>query len=127
MPDLLSKKVVLLVEDSFVNQKLMGLMLENEGCEFAIAANGAEAVDLFQRRNFDLVLMDIQMPIMDGLEATRIIREFEIQGDQHTPIVAVTAGMDRDSCLRAGMDEYIAKPVRVDLLHDILSRVLCSV
>lgn len=124
---MVSHRLVLLVEDSIVNQKLMGLMLKNEGCQFSLAANGVEAVNLVQDRRFDLILMDIQMPLMDGLEATRSIRRYELEVGQHTPIVAVTAGMDRDSCLEAGMDDYIAKPVRVELLREILSRVFCGV
>jgi CheY-like chemotaxis protein len=115
-------KLVLLVEDSVVNQKLLGVMLEREGFGFVLANNGVDAVELFRHREFDLVLMDIQMPKMDGLEATRQIRQHEIGSGTHTPIIAVTAGMDRASCLNAGMDEYIKKPVRVDILHDILSR-----
>ncbi len=118
-------RLVLLVEDSFVNQKLMGLMLENEGCQFVLAVNGVEAVDLVRDRRFDLILMDIQMPVMDGLEATRNIRRYELEVGQHTPIVAVTAGMDRDSCLEVGMDDYIAKPVRVEVVTgDFVSRLL---
>ncbi len=117
-------KLVLLVEDSVVNQKLLGLMLEHEGLGFVLANNGLDAVDLFRQRAFDLVLMDIQMPKMDGLEATRHIRQHENRNGSHTPIIAVTAGMDRDSCLDAGMDDYIKKPVRVDTLHEILSRSL---
>ena len=128
MPDLVvPHRTVLLVEDSHVNQKLMGLMLQHEGFAYELAVNGVEAVDLFLRQRFDLILMDIQMPVMDGLEATRSIRRYEIQAEYRTPIVAVTAGMDRDSCLAAGMDDYIAKPVRADILREILSRVFCSV
>ena len=128
MTDLLiPHRIVLLVEDSHVNQKLMGVMLKNEGCQFQLAVNGAEAVDLYQLYTFDLVLMDIQMPVMDGLEATRNIRCLERESDHHTPIVAVTAGMDKESCLQAGMDDYIAKPVRVETLREILSRLTCTV
>ncbi len=126
MSNYVPPRLVLLVEDSFINRKLMGVMLEHEGCKTTFAMNGAEAVERFRQECFDLILMDIQMPVMDGLEATRIIREHEISTGQHTPIVAVTAGMDRDSCLAAGMDDYIAKPVRVDLLHEILSRIFCN-
>ena len=85
--------------------------------------NGAIAVESFKKRPFDLVLMDIQMPIMDGLEACRRIRQHETTRDHSTPIVAVTAGMDRDSCIEAGMNDYIEKPVRVDVLHETLSRM----
>ncbi len=115
-------RMVLLVEDSLVNQKLMSMMLQNAGCETALATNGAEAVALFSENSFDLVLMDVQMPVMDGLEATRRIRLYEQEANQYTPIVAVTAGMDRDSCLEAGMDDYMAKPVRLDMLKEILNK-----
>lgn len=112
----------LLVEDSAVNQKVLSLMLEHEGFEVVLAVNGQEAVEKFKEQDFDVVIMDVEMPVMDGLEATRLIRKLEGESTHHTPIVAATAGMDRDSCLGAGMNDYIAKPVRIPILHEVLGR-----
>ena len=117
------KRQVLLVEDSAPNQKILAYMLKNEGYEVVLAVNGQEAVDKFNEQSFDLIIMDVQMPVMDGLMATRLIRKSEQESGTHTPIVAVTAGMDRGSCVEAGMDDYIEKPVRVPIFHEVLSRV----
>lgn len=114
---------VLLVEDSPLNRKLLVYMLKNEGFDVVLAMDGQEALQKVKQQTFDLIIMDIQMPVMDGLEATRLIREFERESGRHTPIVAVTAAMDRSSCMNAGADEYIEKPVGVRVFHDVLSRV----
>lgn len=113
----------LLVEDSKVNQKLLSSMLHSAGFEVVIADNGQEGVDKFKAESFDLVIMDIQMPVLDGLSATRLIREHEVETDNRTPIVAVTAGMDRGSCMKADMDDYIEKPVRIPIFHEVVRRV----
>ena len=115
---------VLLVEDSPVNQMLLTGLLERRNCAVTLAINGQQAVHAMAKDEFDLVLMDIQMPIMDGLTATRLIRQREAGTRKHTPIVAVTAGMDRQTCLDAGVDEYLAKPVRVESLHEKLEQLL---
>ncbi len=111
---------VLLVEDHPANQKLATWLLQRQGHQVTLAENGAEALKLMQALAFDLVLMDVQMPVMDGLEATRRIRELEQQrGDKHHPIIAMTAGAivgDREKCLAAGMDDYISKPIAAALL-----------
>ena len=89
-----------------------------------IAHNGQEAVDLFPTRTWDLVLMDMQMPVMGGLDATRLIRANEPPG-QHTPIVAMTANAmesDRQACLDAGMDDHLAKPFNPSSLEAVLDR-----
>ncbi len=117
------RRQVLLVEDSAPNQKILAYMLKNEGYEVVLAVNGQEAVDKFKEQPFDLIIMDVQMPVMDGLVATRLIRQSEQETGKHTPIVAVTAGMDRGSCVDAGMDDYIEKPVRVPIFHEVLSRI----
>jgi two-component system, sensor histidine kinase and response regulator len=114
---------VLLVEDNFVNQKVAVRFLERLGCTVEVASNGAEGVSACQQRRFDIVLMDLQMPVMDGMTATRRIREQETTG--HTPIIALTANAmtgDRELCESAGMDGYLTKPIEVERLRNILSK-----
>jgi signal transduction histidine kinase/DNA-binding response OmpR family regulator len=107
---------VLLAEDNPVNQKLAIRLLERQGHQVALAANGREAVEIHaQQGPFDVILMDVQMPELDGIEATRLIRRREAAGGQHTPILALTAHAmsgDRERCLAAGMDDYVSKPIR---------------
>ena len=106
---------VLLAEDSLVNQRLAVALLEKHGHRVTLAGSGREALEQVDKRSFDLVLMDVQMPEMDGLEATRRIRERESAGGRRLPIIAMTAHAlkgDRQRCLDAGMDEYVSKPVR---------------
>ncbi len=111
---------ILLAEDNLVNQRLAARILEKAGHSVVIAGNGKEAMAALQRETIDLVLMDVQMPEMDGLEATRAIRSNEVGKNKHIPIIAMTAHAmtgDRDRCLAAGMDSYISKPIRaLDLL-----------
>jgi len=105
---------ILVAEDNAINQKLAMAMLGKMGHRATLAANGIEAVSLSQQGGFDLILMDVQMPEMDGLEATRKIREREQISGARTPIVAMTANAmsgDRESCIASGMDGYVAKPV----------------
>jgi CheY-like chemotaxis protein len=114
---------VLLVEDNFVNQKVAVRFLERLGCTVEVASNGADGVAACQRRRFDIILMDLQMPVMDGMTATRKIREWETSG--HTPIIALTANAmtgDRELCESAGMDGYLTKPIEVERLRDTLSK-----
>jgi CheY-like chemotaxis protein len=118
---------ILLVEDNLVNQKLMARMLEKMGHEVAVAGNGQEALERFEEREFDLVAMDMQMPIMDGLEATRAIRETESGTGGHVAIVAMTANAfeeDRQSCFEAGMDGYVAKPVTFAAVRQEIERAM---
>lgn len=118
---------ILLAEDSLVNQKLAIGLLERTGHCVVVADNGAEAVAAYESRPFDLVLMDVQMPEMDGLDATRAIREAEKKTGRHVPIAAMTAHAmqgDRERCLAAGMDDYIAKPVRAKVLFETIARLL---
>jgi two-component system, sensor histidine kinase and response regulator len=117
---------VLLAEDNAVNQTLAVRLLEKRGCSVEVAGNGREAVAAFEKQSFDLVLMDVQMPEMDGFEATAAIRERERTTGTHTPIVAMTAHVmkgDREQCLAAGMDGYIPKPVRPQELFDVLNKL----
>ncbi|MCS6885392.1 MAG: response regulator [Acidobacteriota bacterium] len=117
---------ILLVEDNVVNQKVMLLMLERLGYRADLAANGQEALEMLRKVRYDLVLMDVQMPVMDGLEATRRIRCFE-HGQYRPYVIAVTAHAmkgDRELCLDAGMDDYISKPVRKDELCRAIERAV---
>ncbi len=107
---------ILLAEDNPVNRKLAVLILERQGHRVTAAENGREALAALEQGSFDLILMDVQMPHMDGIEATMLIREREKRTGGHIPIVAMTAHAmegDRDKCLAAGMDGYIAKPIRL--------------
>ena len=110
---------VLLVEDNVINQKIVLLSLNKLVSRIDVAANGKEALELFALKQYDLILMDIMMPVMDGIVATKKIREIESTSDRHVPIVAVTANAlagDRENCLAAGVDDYIAKPFTTELL-----------
>jgi len=120
---------VLLAEDSLVNQRLAVALLEKEGHMVSVTSNGREALAALQSSPFDLVLMDVQMPEMDGLEATRVIRARERGTGRHLPILAMTAHAlkgDRERCLEAGMDGYIAKPIRAEELFDAIDRLFTA-
>ncbi len=117
---------ILLAEDNLTNQKLATLILKQMGYKAEIANNGVEALNAIKRDAFDLILMDVQMPEMDGLEATRQIRALQQeQGGSRVRIVAMTANAtvaDKDKCLEAGMDDYVSKPVRPEALQRALVR-----
>jgi signal transduction histidine kinase/CheY-like chemotaxis protein len=114
---------ILVAEDNTVNQRLVVRLLEKRGHRVVLAVNGRQAVEALSQETFDLVLMDVQMPEIDGLEATTIIREKEKETGKHQPIVALTAHamtVDRDRCLTAGMDGCLTKPIRPQELDEIL-------
>jgi PAS domain S-box-containing protein len=114
---------VLVVEDNPVNQKVARHILERLGCEVLMAQNGVDALDQLSTRQVELILMDVQMPVMDGIVATSRIRELEAQGRGRTPIVALTANAmagDYEKCMAAGMDSFLTKPLNVDRLRDVL-------
>lgn len=117
---------VLLAEDGLVNRRLALSLLEREGHEVTLATNGEHAVKALRYRSFDLVLMDVEMPVMNGLDATRAIRERERDTGTYTPIVALTSNTNRDECLEAGMDAFLSKPLRPEALKRVLGRVLGS-
>jgi CheY-like chemotaxis protein len=120
---------ILVAEDSPVNQKLALAVLRKMGHQVTLAATGTAAVETWKREAFDLVLMDIQMPEMDGLEATRKIRALERPGGVRTPIIAMTAhamGGDRERCLEAGMDDHVAKPINRAELAATIFRHTCA-
>jgi CheY-like chemotaxis protein len=113
---------ILVVEDNMVNQKLAKRLLEKRGHNVTMANNGKEAVDAVERERFDVVLMDVEMPEMDGLTATGEIRQ-KHQETPRLPIIAMTAHAmkgDREKCLQAGMDDYVSKPVRPHELAETL-------
>ena len=118
---------VLLAEDSLVNQKLAVGLLEKHGHAVVVANHGKEAVAAFESENFDLILMDVQMPEMDGFEATAAIRAKEKRAGTRIPIIAMTAHAmkgDRERCLEAGMDDYVAKPIRAKQLFERIESLL---
>jgi signal transduction histidine kinase/CheY-like chemotaxis protein len=118
---------VLLAEDNAVNQRLAVRMLEKRGHRVVVADNGRQALAALEKESFDLVLMDVQMPEMDGFEATAVLREKEKGTGTRLPVVALTAHAmkgDRERCLAAGMDDYLSKPIRSQDLDDILGKYL---
>jgi len=118
---------VLLVEDNLINQKIVILSLKGIVRNIDLASNGKEALDKFGTSKYDIILMDIQMPVMDGIIATKKIREIESSTNTQTPIIAITANAlsgDRETCLAVGMNEYISKPFQVDILIDKMIALL---
>lgn len=118
---------VLLVEDNLINQKIVILSLKKLVKNIEIANNGKEALDKFGTSRFDIILMDIQMPIMNGIVTTRKIREIEASTNTHTPIVAITANAlqgDREECISAGMDDYLSKPFQIEVLIQKMKKLL---
>ncbi len=118
---------ILLAEDNLINQKVAMVNLSNLGHQVEVANNGKEAVDKFKMKNFDLIFMDIQMPEMDGLEATKKIRDIENSQNvvRKIPIIAMTANSmegDREKCLQSGMDDYVSKPFKQNELVTIFSK-----
>jgi CheY-like chemotaxis protein len=110
---------ILVAEDNDVNQMVVEQILETSGYSFTIVANGRQAVEMYHELQPALVLMDVSMPDIDGLEATKAIREAEKGTGRHTPIIGLTAHAlkgDREMCLEAGMDDYMSKPISPDKL-----------
>ncbi len=118
---------VLLVEDNELNQKILLISLKDCIKNIDVALHGKIALDMFGTSNYDLILMDIQMQEMDGITATRKIREIEESTNSHVPIIAVTANAllgDRETCLSAGMDEYISKPFQIEELLEKMQNLI---
>jgi CheY-like chemotaxis protein/HPt (histidine-containing phosphotransfer) domain-containing protein len=123
------EQTILVAEDNPINQKLARLQLQHMGYQAEVVNNGREAVDALAARPYALVLMDCQMPVMDGYEATRTIRRAEQGTERHVPIVAMTAYAmpgQREESLAAGMDDHVSKPVRAEQLQAVIERYLKS-
>lgn len=119
---------ILLVEDNLLNQRIVTFSLKRFEHQVIIANNGIEAIEKFREGKFDVILMDIMMPVMDGLEATVKIREIETSENfsKRTPIIALTANTmdnDRDKCLSYGMDEFMAKPFDIEKMKSIFNEL----
>jgi CheY-like chemotaxis protein len=120
---------ILIAEDNPVNQLLISRLLEKRGHAIKVAGNGRLALESLQEAAYDLVLMDVQMPEMDGMEATRLLRESESKTGRHITVVGVTAHAmagDRERCLEAGMDGYLSKPIRPKELDELLERLAAA-
>jgi CheY-like chemotaxis protein len=118
---------ILLVEDNLINQKIVILSLKSMVKNIDVASNGKEALEKFGTSKYDVILMDIQMPVMDGIVATKKIREIETATSTYTPIIAITANAlsgDRENCLAVGMNDYISKPFQVDILVQKMKALL---
>ena len=121
------RRRILLAEDNPVNQLLAVRLLEKEGYSVSVAGTGLQALAALEQEPFDLILMDVQMPEMDGFEATAAIRTLEQVSGRHIPIVALTAHAikgDRERCLTAGMDEYLSKPLQAEALFSMIARIM---
>lgn len=118
-------KSILLVEDNIDNQYLMVDMMEYIGCAVDIASDGEEGVRKWEANSYDLIIMDVHMPTMNGYQASQLIRKKEGDG-KHIPILALTASAltsDRDQCFNAGMDDYLSKPINIDMLETKLAEI----
>src|SRR6185369_8419208 len=126
-PKIASETRVLVAEDNLVNQTLVRRLLEKRGYSIVVVGDGRAALSALEQQAFDIVLMDVQMPDMDGFAATAIIREREQASGRHIPIVAMTAHAlkgDPERCLAEGMDAYVSKPIRTEELFLTLERLL---
>ncbi len=118
---------ILLVEDNLINQKIVILSLKNLVKNIDVASNGEEAIEQYKSGDYDLILMDVQMPVMDGIIAAKKIREIEANTDSYIPIIAITANAlsgDRENCLAVGMNDYISKPFQIEILIQKMKTLL---
>lgn len=118
---------ILVAEDNIINQMTIGEILQLRGYNFCIVENGKKVLEELVRNNYDLILMDVQMPEMDGLEATKIIRMMEKETGKHIPIIALTAyamESDQEKCINSGMDCFLSKPVSIEILYNEIEQFL---
>jgi len=123
----LSDANILLVEDNPTNQRIVMISLAPSVKNIDTAVNGKEALDLFGKSNYDLILMDVQLPVMDGITAVKKIRELEASTSKHTPVIAITANAmlgDKEKCMSAGMDEYLSKPFHPNQLLELIGKYI---
>ncbi|AFM39704.1 CheY-like receiver domain-containing protein [Desulfosporosinus acidiphilus SJ4] len=116
---------LLIVEDDEINRMVMEKIAIRKGWEVLLAENGEVAVDIYQKLEFEVIIMDCQMPILDGFKATRAIRQLESNSGTHIPIIALTANTlegDREKCLNAGMDDYLTKPIETNDFYTIVEK-----
>lgn len=122
----MSEKIkVLVVEDHFINQELMKEMLDRFDCDVDTAENGIEALERVENSHYSVIFMDLQMPEMDGFEATKEIRKIQERKKAKTPIIAITANAmqgDQKKCLDAGMDDYLSKPFELNDIENLLKK-----
>ena len=107
-----------------MNRQLASQLLKRAGHTATFVTNGAHAVDRMREHHYDAVLMDIEMPVMDGITATQAIRDWEKTAGGHTPVIALTSNTNRDECLAAGMDAFLNKPLRLGALDGVLDSIL---
>lgn len=118
---------ILVAEDNEANQFLIKAITKTMDWEITLVDDGEQAVEAYKQQSFDLIMMDVQMPVLNGYEATRLIRKLEAEKGTHTPIVALTAyamKSDKDSCIEAGMDDYISKPFKRQQFLDMVINTL---
>ena len=126
MNNILKNRTILITDDNKINLDLLKALLANTGAKIHTAGNGAEAIEIFKSKNPELVFMDVNMPVMNGFEATKMIRFME-GNEKHTPVIALTAVAmqgDREKCLSMGMDGYMSKPFLPKDLYNIIKKYL---
>jgi PAS domain S-box-containing protein len=122
-----TRKMVLVAEDNVINQRIVSFQLKKMGFEVELVGDGQEALDKYHGKKYDLIILDIQMPVMDGYQAAKTIREEEKGTSRHTPIIALTANAmkgDREMYLDAGMDEYVSKPFTYEVLQQVINSLI---
>lgn len=115
---------ILVAEDGLVNRRLAHGLLTQAGYRVTLTDNGAQALSQLRSAHYDLVLMDVDMPVMDGLSATAALRRDERESGRHTPVIALTSNTNRDECLAAGMDAFLPKPLDLNAFRGVVSQVL---
>jgi CheY-like chemotaxis protein len=115
---------VLVAEDGLMNRRLAHRLLTKEGHHVTLADNGAQALSRLRRARYDVVLMDVEMPVMNGLAATVALRHHERKMGRYTPVIALTSNTDREECLAAGMDAFLSKPLDIDAFRNVVAEVM---